>query len=179
MPLLLPLACPPILYNKRHKLLRCLIICQIIRARGITMKFQDILDLFAAQKTGIWPTPWRYIANILLAIQYKVFILPAIKCIGPYIVIWELSCYMRRYILVYIVPHTALLYATALILNPANRTRYIKTHWRKKWSTPTLAKVKKLRRSIKKRSSLHLPYHSSRIITQLESQKNSMLSIRS
>ena len=36
------------------------------------------------------------------------------------------------------------LYAAALILNPANRTRYIETHWPRKWSRPTLAKVKKL-----------------------------------
>jgi hAT family C-terminal dimerisation region len=36
------------------------------------------------------------------------------------------------------------LYAAALILNPTNRTRYIETHWPRKWSRPTLAKVKKL-----------------------------------
>jgi hypothetical protein len=35
-------------------------------------------------------------------------------------------------------------YAAALILNPANRTRYIETHWPKKWSKPALAAVKKL-----------------------------------
>jgi hypothetical protein len=35
-------------------------------------------------------------------------------------------------------------YAATLILNPANRTRYIESHWPKKWSKPTLAKVKKL-----------------------------------
>jgi hypothetical protein len=35
-------------------------------------------------------------------------------------------------------------YAAALILNPRNRTRYIETHWPKKWSKPVLAKVKKL-----------------------------------
>ena len=36
------------------------------------------------------------------------------------------------------------LYAAALILNPACFTRYIKTNWPKKWSKPTLVKVKKL-----------------------------------
>jgi hypothetical protein len=36
------------------------------------------------------------------------------------------------------------LYATALVLNPGYRTRYIETHWPKKWSKPILAKVKKL-----------------------------------
>jgi hypothetical protein len=35
-------------------------------------------------------------------------------------------------------------YAAALILNPRNRIRYIKTHWPKKWSKPVLVKVKKL-----------------------------------
>jgi hypothetical protein len=35
-------------------------------------------------------------------------------------------------------------YAAALILNPGCRTRYIETHWPKKWAKPTLAKVKKL-----------------------------------
>ena len=35
-------------------------------------------------------------------------------------------------------------YAAALILNPANRTRYIETYWPKKWSKPALAVVKKL-----------------------------------
>ena len=35
-------------------------------------------------------------------------------------------------------------YAAALILNPARRTRYIETHWPKKWAKPTLVKVKKL-----------------------------------
>jgi hypothetical protein len=35
-------------------------------------------------------------------------------------------------------------YAAALILNPRNRTRYIETHWPKKWSKLVLAKVKKL-----------------------------------
>ena len=35
-------------------------------------------------------------------------------------------------------------YAAALILNPKRRTRYIETHWPKKWARPTLAKVKKL-----------------------------------
>ncbi len=35
-------------------------------------------------------------------------------------------------------------YAAALILNPGQRTRYIETHWPKKWAKPTLAKVKKL-----------------------------------
>ena len=35
-------------------------------------------------------------------------------------------------------------YAATLILNPCNRTRYIKTHWPKKWSKPALVKVKKL-----------------------------------
>jgi hypothetical protein len=38
----------------------------------------------------------------------------------------------------------SLFYAAALILNPANCTRYIKTHWPKKWSKPALAAVKKL-----------------------------------
>ena len=38
----------------------------------------------------------------------------------------------------------SLFYAAALILNPANRTRYIETHWPKKWSKPALAAVKKL-----------------------------------
>ena len=36
------------------------------------------------------------------------------------------------------------LYAAALVLNPSNCTRYIKTHWPKKWSKPALAAVKKL-----------------------------------
>ena len=36
------------------------------------------------------------------------------------------------------------LYAAALILNPARRTRYIEMNWPKKWSKPTLIKVKKL-----------------------------------
>jgi hypothetical protein len=36
------------------------------------------------------------------------------------------------------------LYTTALILNPACRTRYIETNWPKKWLKPTLVKVKKL-----------------------------------
>jgi hypothetical protein len=31
-----------------------------------------------------------------------------------------------------------------LILNPSNRTRYIETHWPKKWAKPILANVKKL-----------------------------------
>jgi hypothetical protein len=35
-------------------------------------------------------------------------------------------------------------YAAALILNPANRTRYFETHWPKKWHKPALAAVKKL-----------------------------------
>jgi hypothetical protein len=35
-------------------------------------------------------------------------------------------------------------YAAALILNPTYRTRYIETHWLKKYVKPTLAKVKKL-----------------------------------
>ena len=36
------------------------------------------------------------------------------------------------------------LYAAALILNPARRTRYIEINWPKKWSKPILIKVKKL-----------------------------------
>ena len=36
------------------------------------------------------------------------------------------------------------IYATALVLNPGYYTRYIKTHWPKKWSKLILAKVKKL-----------------------------------
>jgi len=36
------------------------------------------------------------------------------------------------------------LYAAALILNPAYRTRYIEARWLKKYVKPTLAKVKKL-----------------------------------
>ena len=35
-------------------------------------------------------------------------------------------------------------YAAALILNPARRTRYIETHWPKKWVRPILVQVKKL-----------------------------------
>ena len=35
-------------------------------------------------------------------------------------------------------------YAIALILNPERRTRYIETHWPKKWVKPTLARAKKL-----------------------------------
>jgi hypothetical protein len=35
-------------------------------------------------------------------------------------------------------------YATTLILNPKRRTRYIETHWPRKWARPTLANVKKL-----------------------------------
>ena len=44
----------------------------------------------------------------------------------------------------------SLFYAAALILNPANRTRYIKTHWPKKWSKPALTAVKKLWKRYKK-----------------------------
>ena len=36
------------------------------------------------------------------------------------------------------------LYATALILHPGRRTRYIEVNWPKKWVKPTLEKVKKL-----------------------------------
>ena len=36
------------------------------------------------------------------------------------------------------------LYAAALILNPTRRMRYIEVNWPKKWSKPTLVKVKKL-----------------------------------
>jgi hypothetical protein len=35
-------------------------------------------------------------------------------------------------------------YAAVLILNPANRTRYLETHWPKKWHKLALAAVKKL-----------------------------------
>jgi hypothetical protein len=35
-------------------------------------------------------------------------------------------------------------YAAALVLNPGYRTRYIETHWPKKWSKPVLARIKKL-----------------------------------
>jgi hypothetical protein len=42
-------------------------------------------------------------------------------------------------------------YTTTLILNPCNRTRYIKTHWPKKWSKRVLAKVKKLWESYRER----------------------------
>jgi hypothetical protein len=35
-------------------------------------------------------------------------------------------------------------YAAVLILNPCNHTRYIKTHWPKKWSKLALIKIKKL-----------------------------------
>ena len=35
-------------------------------------------------------------------------------------------------------------YAAALVLNPARRTRYIETHWPRKWARPVLAKVKEL-----------------------------------
>jgi hypothetical protein len=35
-------------------------------------------------------------------------------------------------------------YAAALILNPCQRTRYINTHWPKKYAKPALARVKKL-----------------------------------
>ena len=38
----------------------------------------------------------------------------------------------------------SLIYAIALILNPTRRTRYIETHWLKKWAKPVLARVKKL-----------------------------------
>jgi len=38
----------------------------------------------------------------------------------------------------------SLIYATTLVLNPGYHTRYIKTHWPKKWSKLILAKVKKL-----------------------------------
>jgi hypothetical protein len=37
-----------------------------------------------------------------------------------------------------------LIYAAALILNPRNRTRYIKAYWPKRWAKPILAIVKKL-----------------------------------
>ena len=36
------------------------------------------------------------------------------------------------------------IYAAALILNPARRTRYIETHWPKKWVKPVLVRVKRL-----------------------------------
>jgi hypothetical protein len=36
------------------------------------------------------------------------------------------------------------IYATALILNPACRMRYIEMHWLKKWVKPVLLRVKKL-----------------------------------
>jgi hypothetical protein len=36
------------------------------------------------------------------------------------------------------------IYAAALVLNPGYRTRYIETHWPRKWSRPILVKVKKL-----------------------------------
>ena len=36
------------------------------------------------------------------------------------------------------------IYAAALVLNPSYRTRYIETHWPRKWSKPILVKVKKL-----------------------------------
>jgi hypothetical protein len=36
------------------------------------------------------------------------------------------------------------LYAAALILHPARRTRYIEANWIKKYVKPTLANVKKL-----------------------------------
>jgi hypothetical protein len=36
------------------------------------------------------------------------------------------------------------IYTTALILNPVYHTRYIKTHWPKKWVKPVLVRVKKL-----------------------------------
>jgi hypothetical protein len=36
------------------------------------------------------------------------------------------------------------IYAAALVLNPSYRTRYIETHWPKKWSKSILVKVKKL-----------------------------------
>jgi hypothetical protein len=35
-------------------------------------------------------------------------------------------------------------YAAALILNPSHCTRYLETHWPKKWHKPALAAVKKL-----------------------------------
>ena len=35
-------------------------------------------------------------------------------------------------------------YAASLILNPSHRTRYLETHWPKKWYKPALAVVKKL-----------------------------------
>ena len=38
----------------------------------------------------------------------------------------------------------SLIYATTLVLNPGYCTRYIKTHWPKKWLKLILAKVKKL-----------------------------------
>ena len=36
------------------------------------------------------------------------------------------------------------IYTAALILNPVYRTRYIETHWPKKWVKPVLVRVKKL-----------------------------------
>ena len=36
------------------------------------------------------------------------------------------------------------LYATALILHPSRRTRYIKLYWPKKWVKTTLERVKRL-----------------------------------
>jgi hypothetical protein len=35
-------------------------------------------------------------------------------------------------------------YAASLILNPSHRTRYLETHWPRKWSKPAIAAVKKL-----------------------------------
>jgi hypothetical protein len=47
-------------------------------------------------------------------------------------------------------------YAAVLILNPRNRTRYIKTHWPKKWSKPVLVKVKKLWERYRERAIITL-----------------------
>ena len=42
-------------------------------------------------------------------------------------------------------------YAAVLILNPCNYTRYIETHWPKKWAKPILVKIKKLWEKYKKK----------------------------
>jgi hypothetical protein len=50
----------------------------------------------------------------------------------------------------------SLVYAAVLILNPRNCTRYIKTHWPKKWLKPVLVKVKKLWERYRERAIITL-----------------------
>jgi hypothetical protein len=75
-------------------------------------------------------------------------------------------------------------YAAALILNPERRTRYIETHWPKKWARPTLAKVKKLWEKYREevqppQASSTFSYDNSRELRELDAFDRIALSLRS